>query len=164
MKNSEYLIIAAIIALLTGTHYYFSQNSTPFTYTGAPYLMSIVTGSTPLEGLLYGWPVNGTLLLVDYQTAQKFLVGTSSQFIESHLWHNIPRHPFTITDPNAMVIYVEDEKTSYQYYIVINGTKLPFVGGNNQTRTFGINQDQIAHTTKAYADTIPTSQYWLTLN
>jgi len=117
-----------------------------------------------LVALLYGWPVNGTLLLVDYQTAQKFLVGTSSQFIESHLWHNIPRHPFTITDPNAMVIYVEDEKTSYQYYIVINGTKLPFVGGNNQTRTFGINQDQIAHTTKAYADTIPTSQYWLTLN
>ena len=160
MKNNYYLLIALIIALATtGTYLIQNQN---VTYIGAPWLMSYATQKTPLVGFVWGWPINGSLLLIDYRTSQKFIGGTDYQLIQKRLWDNMPTHPFSISDPSAMVIYATDSTDySQQYFLVINQTKMPFLGGLNQTSNYGINPDLIAHTTMAYANTIPTSQYWL---
>ena len=106
MKTSLYLLLAAVIAALTAGGYYYFKEPVP-KYSGTPWLMSDSTYFSPGNDdyLYYGWPINGSLLLIDYGTSTKFIKG-QHQLIHPKLWANMPKLPFRITDRNAMVIYV----------------------------------------------------------
>ena len=102
MKAIHYLIFSLVLVLLTTGTYYLSKPT--LTYTGALYLMTIDTPKSP-PGLLYGWPVNGSLLQIDSRTSLRFLGARGNQFMEQRLWDNMPTLPFSISDPNnAMVL------------------------------------------------------------
>lgn len=60
-----------------------------------------------------------------------------AQFIVRTLWDVIPKHELLINDPNLMVAFAEDTK-EFPVYLIINGTKMPLLGGFNQTNNFGI--------------------------
>jgi len=108
-------------------------------YSGVPYFYTCNTSKS--EGSpCYAWPVNHTFLVLNYKSAHK-ITNTiqNSQFIARSIWDVIPKHRLIINDPNVRVAYAKDSKDfRKQYFLIVNGTKWPFIGGANQTATWGI--------------------------
>jgi len=103
------VLIGVLLSLLVsaGIIYHFN-NSSGDSYTGSPFYYTCATSKTP-PGLNYGWPVNGSLMLIDYYSAFRILSG-EGQYIASSLWKNIPKHDLLVSDPNIMVAYASDSK------------------------------------------------------
>jgi hypothetical protein len=153
------LLIAVLLSLISTGLIYHCYNNSSDNYSGPPYYHTSATSRTP-PGPYFGWPVNGSLMLIDYYSAFRITVGIDGQYITKSLWDNIPKHALFISDPNIMVAYAKDSTDpSMQFFLLINQTKWPFLGGGNQTLSFGISGDKIVTTTMAFLNQYPTTYY-----
>ena len=151
------IYIGVLLAILAsaGVIYHLSQGDG---YTGSPFFYTCQTARSP-PGLTYGWPVNGSLMLVDYYSIFRITdSGSGSQYICSQLWANMPKHNLTIIDPNLMVAYATDG-VEFTHFLLINGTKWPFLGGGNQTASMGIPFSKVIQTNMAFLNNYPTTYY-----
>ncbi len=148
--------IGVILALLTSLGVIYHLTAEGDGYTGSPFLYTCATARSP-PGLNYGWSVNGTLMLLDYYAAFR-ITGGDGQFIGTQLWANIPKHNLTVIDPNLMVAYATDG-VEFTHFLLINGTKWPFLGGGNQTASWGIPNSKVIQTTMSFLNNYPTTYY-----
>lgn len=157
------ITIAAILAIIaTASVGLLIHQLASDQYSGVPLYYTCITGGGSPAGLSYGWPVNGSLMLIDYYTVIRFTDNylANAQFITRSLWNSIPKHNLTILDPNAMIAHATDSADfAQQYFLIINQTKWPLTGGYNQTNNFGISQDKIVHTTMSFLNNYPTTYY-----
>lgn len=109
-------------------------------------------------GYNYAWPVNGSLMLISSSLMQRLTNKLKAQFLVRTLWDVIPKHSMLINDPNVMVAFAPDTK-EFPVYLLINGTKMPFLGGLNQTSNFGISDDRIVQTNWDFLSLYPTGAY-----
>ena len=152
-----------MMAIIASLSVYLMKSQKQLGYSGFPY---VYTENVPEQGaakpLSFGWPVNGSLLKIESATAERILDmsgGWPGQFLAHELWVNQPTFNFIISDPAhaAVACLMNGTQPSMQYYLLINGTKMPFAAGPNQTYSFGIDMSKVVYASQNYLDAFETS-------
>jgi hypothetical protein len=94
---------------------------------------------------------------MSYYSAFKICKLEAATYVVYNIFDVIPKHQFFLDDPNIAVAKALDGDMAF--YLLVNGTKWKFTGGQNSTYNYGIDNTKVVYTSYNYLDSFPTTYY-----